>query len=89
VNLVNPGWMDTPAEDAVQRYWHGATDGWLDAAEASQPYGRLIKPVELAKTICFVLSEDSGMLTGAVIDYDQSVLGAGGVSKPREGEVWP
>lgn len=89
VNLVNPGWMDTPAEDAVQRHWHGATDGWLDVAERGQPFGRLIKPTELAKTICFVLSEESGMLTGAVIDYDQSVVGAGGASKPSADERWP
>jgi NAD(P)-dependent dehydrogenase (short-subunit alcohol dehydrogenase family) len=89
VNLVNPGWMDTPAEDAVQRYWHGAPDGWLADAEARQPFGRLIKPAELARTICFVLSEESGMMTGAVIDYDQSVLGAGSVSKPGPEEVWP
>ena len=24
VNLLNPGWMDTPAEDAIQRRYHGA-----------------------------------------------------------------
>jgi NAD(P)-dependent dehydrogenase (short-subunit alcohol dehydrogenase family) len=82
VNQVNPGWMDTAAEDAVQRRYHGATDGWLEAAEAEQPTGRLIKPPEVARSIVFLLSDESGMMTGTVIDYDQSVQGAGDARKP-------
>ena len=89
VNLLNPGWMDTPTEDATQRRWHNAQDGWLQKAESEQPLGRLIKPDELARTILFLLSEESGLMTGAVIDFDQSVIGAGSPSKPKLGEVWP
>ena len=82
VNQVNPGWMDTEAEDAVQRRFHGAQDGWLEAAEADQPMGRLIKPPEVARSIVFLLSDESGMMTGTIIDYDQSVQGAGDAPKP-------
>jgi NAD(P)-dependent dehydrogenase (short-subunit alcohol dehydrogenase family) len=82
VNQINPGWMDTEAEDAVQRRDHGATDGWLARAEATQPTGRLIKPTEIAPLIVFTLSDASGMLTGTVVDYDQSVQGAGDAPKP-------
>ena len=89
VNLLNPGWMDTPTEDATQRKWHNAQDGWLQKAESEQPLGRLIKPDELARTIMFLLSDESGLMTGAVIDFDQSVVGAGSPSKPKLGEVWP
>ena len=89
VNLLNPGWMDTPTEDATQRKWHNAQDGWLQKAESEQPLGRLIKPEELARTILFLLSDESGLMTGAVIDFDQSVVGAGSPSKPKLGEVWP
>ncbi len=89
VNLLNPGWMDTPTEDATQRKWHNAQDGWLEKAERDQPMGRLIKPDELARTIMFLLSDESGLMTGAVIDFDQSVVGAGSPSKPKVGEVWP
>jgi NAD(P)-dependent dehydrogenase (short-subunit alcohol dehydrogenase family) len=74
---VNPGWMDTPGEDAIQREYHGAKDGWLERAEASRPFGRLIKPAELVATLAFVLSDESGMMTGTIIDYDQTVQGAG------------
>lgn len=86
VNLIQPGWMDTPGEDAIQRSAHGAQDGWLEAAEAGQPFGRLIKPDELAAAIAFLASDESGVMTGAVIDYDQSVPMAGihGKSDPAE-----
>ena len=77
VNLLNPGWMDTPAEDAIQRRYHGAGDDWLARAEAEQPFGRLLKPDEVARGICFLLSDESGMMTGACLDFDQTVIGAG------------
>jgi NAD(P)-dependent dehydrogenase (short-subunit alcohol dehydrogenase family) len=82
VNQVSPGWMDTEAEDATQRKFHGATDGWLERAEIGQPMGRLIKPPEVAKVVAFYLSDESGMLTGNIVDYDQSVQGAGDAPKP-------
>ena len=75
VNLIQPGWMNTPAEDGIQRRFHGATDGWLEAASAKQPFGRLIDPHELARTVVFVSSDEAGLMTGAVIEYDQTVLG--------------
>ena len=89
VNLVNLGWMDTPAEHVVQRDVHGLGEDWLVRAEAEQPFGRLIKPEEAARTICYLLSDESGMMTGASLDFDQSVVGAGDSPKPAAGEVWP
>lgn len=82
VNLLQPGWMDTPGEDEIQKRFHDADDGWLETAEAHQPFGRLIKPPELAKAIAFLASDDSGLMTGAVVDFDQSVLGAGVQATP-------
>lgn len=85
VNLLNPGWMDTPAEDLIQRKWEGATDGWLERAEAEQPMGKLVKPVEIARTIVHLATPDSGMLTGNSIDWDQTIVGVGpGVRPPVE-----
>lgn len=78
VNLIQPGWMATPGEDAIQKRFHGAGDDWLEIASAKRPFGRLIDPEEAARTICFLASAESGMMTGAVIDYDQSILGADG-----------
>jgi NAD(P)-dependent dehydrogenase (short-subunit alcohol dehydrogenase family) len=82
VNLINPGWMDTPAENETQRRWEGATDGWLERAEAEQPWGQLVKPVEIARTIVHLLTAESGMLTGANIDWDQTIVGVGPGVRP-------
>jgi NAD(P)-dependent dehydrogenase (short-subunit alcohol dehydrogenase family) len=75
-NGILPGWMDTPGEDAVQKAAHGAADDWLATVEASQPMGQLIKPAELAGLATYMLSPQSGVMTGALIDYDQNVTGA-------------
>ena len=76
VNGLNLGWMDTPGEDAIMRKFHGAKDGWRQEAAARQPFGRLIDPAEAARAVAYLASTESGMLTGANIDFDQSVLGA-------------
>ena len=82
VNQVNLGWMDTPAEDRIQRQYHDAGDDWLALAESEQPFGRLLKPSEVARVLCFLLSDESGLMSGAVIDLDQSVLGSGDPVRP-------
>lgn len=82
VNVLSPGWMDTPAEDLIQRKWEGATDGWLERAEAEQPWGKLIKPPEIARTIVHLATPDSGMLTGQSIDWDQTLIGVGSGVRP-------
>ena len=87
VNCLNPGWMDTPGEDAIQRSAHGATDGWLEEAEARLPFGQLIKLDEVASAIAFLASAESGIMTGAVVDYDQSIEGAGPQPVPRPEET--
>lgn len=76
VNGINCGWMDTPGEDTTQRRFHGATDGWLEAAEARQPMGMLVKPAHVAGLASYLLSDDSGVMTGALVDFDQNVAGA-------------
>ncbi|PSC04488.1 short-chain dehydrogenase [Alsobacter soli] len=75
VNGLNIGWMSTPGEDAIMRKYHGAQDGWLEKASAEQPFGRLVDPDEVARATVFLASDESGLMTGANIDLDQSVLG--------------
>jgi NAD(P)-dependent dehydrogenase (short-subunit alcohol dehydrogenase family) len=70
--------MDSPAEHAVQKRFHGAADDWLQKAEKEQPFGRLLKPAEVAEVASFLLSERSGLMTGSIIDFDQNVLGTHG-----------
>ncbi|MCY4070802.1 MAG: SDR family oxidoreductase [Chloroflexi bacterium] len=87
VNGINFGWMDTPGEDAIQRKFHSDGADWLEEAEAAQPFGRLIKPPDAARAIAFLASDESGLMTGSVFHYDQSVIGAGGVPQPTIGEM--
>src|SRR5262245_47110423 len=75
VNGLNLGWMDSPAEHAVQKKFHAAGDDWLQQAERAQPFGRLIKPAEVAEFAAILLSERSGLMTGSIVDFDQSVIG--------------
>ena len=90
VNQVNPGWMETDSEHFTQVVQDGAPENWLETAAASRPFGRLVQPWEVANLIAFCLSADAGLLTGAVIDVDQSVLGGGEPAVPRpEDTVWP
>lgn len=76
VNGINCGWMDTPGEDLIQRQYHGANDGWLAEAEARQPFGMLVKPNHVAGLAAYLLGPQSGVMTGANIDFDQNVSGA-------------
>jgi NAD(P)-dependent dehydrogenase (short-subunit alcohol dehydrogenase family) len=75
VNGLCIGWMDTPGEDRIMRLYHGAHDGWKDEAEAKLPTGRLLKIDEVARAVTFLASEESGLMTGSIIDFDQSILG--------------
>jgi len=85
VNGLNIGWMDTPHEDQIQKQYHNASEDWLEKAEREQPFGRLLKPQEVARSVAFLLSEESGMMTGAIVDFDQNVVGCSddGAAKPQ------
>ncbi|MEO6012073.1 MAG: SDR family oxidoreductase, partial [Devosia sp.] len=73
VNGLNIGWVDTPGEHAVMKRFHGLADGWLETAEAGRPFGRLMKPDEVARAVAYLASNESGLMTGSIIDFDQVV----------------
>ena len=77
VNALNIGWMDTPGEDRIMKTYHDADPDWLKKAEAARPFGRLLKPAEVARAVAYLSSAESGMMTGSIIDFDQQVLGTG------------
>ena len=75
VNALNIGWTDTPGEDTIQRKFHEGGDDWLKKAEAKVPFKRLTKPIDVARAAAYFCSEESGLVTGSIIDYDQTVNG--------------
>lgn len=75
VNGINVGWADTPAERVMQEKTLGQGPGWIEAANASLPFGRLIAAEEVANLAVFLASDASGVMTGALIDHEQWVVG--------------
>ncbi|MFN4143063.1 SDR family oxidoreductase [Aestuariivirga sp.] len=88
VNGLNIGWMDTPGEDRIMKTYHDAEAGWLEKAEKARPFGRLLKPAEVARAVAYLSSEESGLMTGSIIDFDQQVLGTGNAIPEPPEAVW-
>lgn len=84
VNGLNIGWMATPGEDRIMKTYHGAEEGWLEKAVQSRPFGRLIDPNEVARACVFLGSDQSGLMTGANVDFDQTVNGTSDAPLPVE-----
>jgi NAD(P)-dependent dehydrogenase (short-subunit alcohol dehydrogenase family) len=87
VNQLNIGWMASEGEDRIQRAYHGAGDDWRDKAAAELPFGRLVDPQEVARAVTFIASDDAGLMTGAVIEFDQAVAGAWPFAPPAPAEA--
>ena len=75
VNALNIGWTDTPAEHDIQTRVHNKGENWLAEDESKVPFKRLTKPIDVAKGLAFMCSDESGLMTGSVIDFDQTVHG--------------
>jgi len=75
VNGLNLGWTDTPAEDMIQKKFHNAEDDWLKKTEEKVPFKRLNKPIDVARVLAFLCAEESGLMTGSLVDFDQTVVG--------------
>lgn len=75
VNGIALGWVDTPAERQMQAVTLGLGEKWLEEAAATQPFGRLLKPEDVARLALFLLGDASEPMTGAIVDQAQSVIG--------------
>jgi NAD(P)-dependent dehydrogenase (short-subunit alcohol dehydrogenase family) len=77
VNGLNIGWTATEGEHGVQT-GTGQPGDWLAAADASSPLGRLLRPDDIAPMVTYLLSDAARMVTGSVMDFDQTVHGPSG-----------
>jgi len=75
VNALAIGWMDSPAEDVTQKRFHDMPEGWQADAGRALPAGRLLNMNEVARWIAHLAAPESGVMTGAVIDFDHGVVG--------------
>jgi glucose 1-dehydrogenase len=80
VNLVHPGWIDTPGE---RKY---SSEEQIDAAGAKLPWGRLGRPDEIARTVVFLCDPASEYITGSSLLVDGGITlpwwARGGVASP-------
>jgi glucose 1-dehydrogenase len=70
VNLIYPGWTDTPGE---RKFF---SEDVLQQAGANLPLGRLARPEEIARGILFLVDPASDYVTGSTLVLD------GGASLP-------
>jgi NAD(P)-dependent dehydrogenase (short-subunit alcohol dehydrogenase family) len=71
VNQINPGWVLTETE--IQRKKsHGLADDWYkDLPAVYAPAGRILKPAEIAAAAVYWLADESGPISGQVVDLEQ------------------
>jgi len=70
VNVVHPGWIDTPGE---RKFF---SEEAIQAGGQKLPWGRMGTAEEVAKSVAFTLSDDADYMTGSTLTVD------GGVSLP-------
>lgn len=71
VNQINPGWVLTETETQRKRD-HGLAEDWYkDLPSAYAPAGRILKPVEIAAAAIYWLADESGPISGQVVDLEQ------------------
>jgi len=69
VNVVSPGFSETPGLEGLLSSSR-AGDQWLQMSSNTVPLGRIGTPIEVAKAVVFLASDDSGYITGTELFVD-------------------
>ena len=71
VNQINPGWVLTETE-IVRKKEHGLAEDWYKKLPSGYaPAGRILLPSEIAAAAIYWLSDESGPISGQVMDLEQ------------------
>lgn len=71
VNQINPGWVLTETERQRKKD-HGLAEDWYkDLPSVYAPAGRILKPEEIAAAAIYWLADESGPISGQVVDLEQ------------------
>ena len=68
VNMINPGWIDTPGE----RHYNSEED--LRQGGKRIPWQRLGQPEDIGKAVAYFASDDADYVTGATLRIDGGFL---------------
>ncbi len=84
VNLVEPGWVDTPGEHR----WF--SDAALARGAAAEPLGRLADPADIGRAVVFLAAEPYIVGTVLRVDGGHSLKDFAQEERhPREATAWP
>jgi NAD(P)-dependent dehydrogenase (short-subunit alcohol dehydrogenase family) len=75
VNQINVGWTLTEGEHRV-KLLEGKGENWAEEAIRTRPFGRLLKPEDIAYASAYFASDESECVTGSVLDLEQYPVGA-------------
>ena len=64
VNVITPGWIDTPGE----RIFY--TEEQLREGGKQLPWGRIGRPNDIGKAVAFLASDDADYVTGSILKVD-------------------
>jgi NAD(P)-dependent dehydrogenase (short-subunit alcohol dehydrogenase family) len=71
VNQINPGWVLTENE-AKRKREHGLAEDWYThVPRVYAPAGRILFPDEIAAAAVYFLADESGPISGQVLDVEQ------------------
>lgn len=71
VNQINPGWVLTEME-RKRKQSHGFSEDWYrKMPNVFAPAGRILFPEEMAAAAVYWLSDESGPISGQVVDLEQ------------------
>lgn len=71
VNQINPGWVLTETE-IKRKHEHGLSEDWYkNVPKVYAPSGRILLPAEIAAAAVYWLADESGPVSGQVVDLEQ------------------
>ena len=71
VNQINPGWVLTETEIQRKKIQGLPEDWYTDIPSMFAPVGRILSPEEIASAAVYWLADESGPISGQVVDLEQ------------------
>ena len=68
VNVVEPGWTDTPGERTLY------SEEQIQREGSQLPMGRLASPADIANAVRFLVSDEAAYITGSCLRVDGGLL---------------
>ena len=87
VNQINPGWVLTETETR-RKQEHGLSKEWYkEIPRVYAPAGRILWPAEIAAAAVYWLADESGPISGQVVDLEQHPFI--GRNPPKDATTFP